>query len=154
MDPLLEIIPSLVREELAVSTENDTKTSPNGDAEMAAPQPAGEHHTGTLNLAGQGNPGDSLSALDDEICRTYGAIHAPDNLAEILAKHGWAKVSETRQQVAEQIAAALEAVPGEVYSEDFFPADGTSVDCHSARVMRVAYPAAARIAREIGGVRS
>jgi hypothetical protein len=55
-----------------------------------------------------------------------------------------------RQQVAEEIAAALDAVPAEVYPEDIFPPDGTSTDCHSARVMRFAYPAAANIAREIG----
>lgn len=114
-------------------------------------QPAGEHHTGSLNLTGEGNAPDSLAALDDEICRTYGAIYAPDNLAEILDKHGWSKTEETRQHVAEQIATALDAVPGEVYPEDIFPPDGTSIDCQSARVMRFAYPAAANIAREIGG---
>lgn len=32
--------------------------------------------------------------------------------------------------------------------EEFFPADGTSVDCIAAKAMRHAYPNAARIARE------
>ena len=54
-----------------------------------------------------------------------------------------------RKETAEEIAAALEAIPGEVYPEDVFPPDGTSVDCQSARVMRHAYPNAARIARDI-----
>lgn len=54
-----------------------------------------------------------------------------------------------RKEAAEEIAAALEAVPGEVYPEDVFPPDGTSIDCQSARVMRFAYPAAATLAREI-----
>ena len=55
-----------------------------------------------------------------------------------------------RTQVAEEIAAALDAVPAEVYPEDVFPPDGTSIDCQSAKVMRFAYPAAAGLAREIG----
>lgn len=50
---------------------------------------------------------EQIAALDDEIARTYGAIHAPDNLTEILAKHGWAKTSEIRQQVAQEIVAKL-----------------------------------------------
>lgn len=58
-----------------------------------------------------------------------------------------------REQVAEEIAVALDAVPGLVYPEDIFTPDGTTVDAQSARVMRFAYPAAANLAREIGGVK-
>lgn len=62
-------------------------------------------------------------------------------------EEGW----ETGYKAAAQdIARALAAVPGEVYPEDVFPPDGTSVDCQSARVMRFAYPAAAHIALKIG----
>jgi hypothetical protein len=75
-----------------------------------------------------------------------------DPIYDQLAKAAYDALAPLiRQQVAEEIAVALEAVPNEVYPEDCFPPDGTSVDCHSARVMRVAYPAAAGIAREIGG---
>lgn len=55
-----------------------------------------------------------------------------------------------RREVAEEIAQALDAIPATVYPEDIFPPDGTSVDAQSARVMRFAYPAAARIARDMG----
>jgi hypothetical protein len=94
------------------------------------------------------NPSPDLAALDDEICRTYGAIHAPDNLAEILTRHGWAPIHETRQQVAEQIAAKLDdrhhsnlALSGG--DRDIVPRDG--------RVgLATGYQRAAQIAREIG----
>lgn len=53
-----------------------------------------------------------LEALDLEIATTYGAIHAPDNLAEILAKHGW--VNGTIDDLdALLIQRALEAIPVE-----------------------------------------
>lgn len=66
-------------------------------------------------------------------------------------EEGWETGYKTaRAEVAEEIAKALEAIPADVYPEDIFPPDGASVDAHSARVMRVAYPAAAHIAREIG----
>lgn len=61
-----------------MSTENDTKTEPNGAV--------------------------NVDTLDDEISRTYGAIWAPGNLEEILSRHGWSKTADTRQQVAEEIA--------------------------------------------------
>lgn len=52
-----------------------------------------------------------------------------------------------RKDAGEEIAQALEEyLP--YYSEEFFPADGTSVDCIAAKAMRHAYPNAARIARE------
>lgn len=54
-----------------------------------------------------------------------------------------------RKDAGEEIALALEAIPATVYPEDIFPPDGTSVDAQSAKVMRFAYPAAARIAREV-----
>jgi hypothetical protein len=54
-----------------------------------------------------------------------------------------------RKEAAEEIAVALEDyLP--YYSEEFFPADGTSIDCIAAKAMRHAYPNAARIARDIG----
>lgn len=64
-------------------------------------------------------------------------------------EEGWETGYKT---AAEEIAKALEAIPDKVYPADVFLPDSSSVDAHSARVMRVAYPAAANIAREIGGV--
>lgn len=67
----------------------------------------------------------------------------------LKARHETREARAVRKAVAEEIAKALEAyLP--YYSEEFFPADGTSVDCIAAKAMRHAYPNAARIAREIG----
>lgn len=124
----------------------------------------GEHHTGTLNLAGEGNaPQDTLAALDDEIARTYGGIWAPDNLAEILAKHGWAKASETREQVAEEIAAKGNEIAEEYQATAITHRDlsdehgrtlkGTShmTTAHAYRNKADGAWAVAHAAREIGG---
>ncbi|HEY3559635.1 MAG TPA: hypothetical protein VGL05_19335 [Kribbella sp.] len=114
----------------------------------ANPHPAGEHHTGTLNLAGQGNP-EPASPISDEIVQI--AEQAYETFGAGMQDALEAAYPAIRQHVAEQIAAALDAVPAQAYPEDIFPPDGTSIDCQSARVMRFAYPAAANIAREIGG---
>lgn len=42
-----------------------------------------------------------LEALDLEIATTYGAIHAPSNLAEILAKHGWVRTDDAVAKASE-----------------------------------------------------
>lgn len=54
-----------------------------------------------------------------------------------------------RREAGEEIAAMLEAVPGKIYPEDIFTPDGTTVDAQTARVMRFAYPAAARMVRDL-----
>ena len=111
-------------------------------------QPAGEHHTGTLNLAGQGNPGSSpiseeaLTLAAGGMASSPGIYYVPqvshDPIYDKLARAALeAAYPAIRQQVAEQIAAAIEGCvrdldqwPGEFYQE------------------------AAAKAREIGGVRS
>lgn len=95
----------------------------------------------------------NFNANIHEPLRTQGIYEWAALLRDALFSSGVLRdEAEVKAEVSEEIATALETVPGEVYPEDFFPPDGTSVDCHSARVMRVAYPAAAHIAREIGGV--
>lgn len=121
-------------------------------------QPAGEHHTGTLNLAGEGNaPQDTLAALDDEICRTYGAIHAPDNLAEILAKHGWVKADHAAMpdRDARLIQRALEALPAECrYHGENFEQDygmhGTGSCCDTGKPSLYRHHAEAALKRARG----
>lgn len=56
-----------------------------------------------------------------------------------------------RAQALEEAARMLEAVPALVYPEDIFLPDGTTADAQSARVMRFAYPAAARMVRNLIG---
>lgn len=84
-------------------------------------QPADEHHTGTLNLTGQGNP--AQSPISDELIQdaTIGWYEATPGVswdeagkyerAAMLARTRLILVAAypaIRQQVAEQIAAALE----------------------------------------------
>lgn len=114
-------------------------------------QPAPERHVGTLDLSGEGNA--PASEVSDETVQlgALGIGHVLDwtRTARDCLEAAYPAI---REQVAEEIAVALEAVPAEVYPDDIFPVDGTSVDCQSARVMRFAYPAAARMARDIGGL--
>lgn len=104
-------------------------------------QPAGEH-------AGEGNAATPVSIEIVGIAWTAAPGARFNDIRAALE----AAYPAIRQQVAQEIAAALDAIPGTAYPEDVLPPDGTSTDCQSARVMRSAYPAAARIAREIGGV--
>lgn len=79
-------------------------------------QPAGEHHTGTLNLTGEGNA--PASPISDEVVEVgYMAIAAEYNTrtdtVERLMRRDARNVLEAayptiRQQIAEEIAAAIE----------------------------------------------
>lgn len=122
-------------------------TSPGAACTMTV---GGEQHTATLSLADEGNaPAPPIS--DEMVLAAANAVHAFRGTGHAAIRDALeAAYPAIRQRVAEEIAAALDAVPAEVYPEDIFPPDGTSTDCQSARVMRFAYPAAAKIAREIG----
>lgn len=119
-------------------------------------QPAGEPHPGTHNLAEQGNPGDS--PISAELGETgYKAIAAEygtrTETVEDLMRRDARNVLEAaypaiRQQVAEQIAAALDerhrsnlALSGG--DEGIVPRDGRVA-------LATGYQRAAQIAREIG----
>jgi hypothetical protein len=116
-------------------------------------QPAGEHHTGTLNLTGEGNAPEQViywcpTAREIETQPDGGfdrCCHAPELHEPVLA----IVYAAIRQQVAEQIAAKLDerhrgnlALSGG--DRDIIPRDG--------RVgLATGYQRAAAIAREIGG---
>lgn len=138
---------------------------PAGEPILATPtaKSATEHHVGTLDLSGEGNePEFTVEALHDEICRAFGAIHSPDNLAEILARHGWVQtgasrrmtldamrlIADTRKLMAEEIAVAITKA-GDERSPDRHHRDEEKGDHGSTRY--ASYLDAASVAREIGG---
>jgi hypothetical protein len=94
-------------------------------AEARITQPAGEHHTGTLDLAGQGNPGTPLipDAAVEKAGRAYWVNYQPEEASGLniaLSPHHQAAIRAAlesaypaiRQQVAEEIAVATEEFLG------------------------------------------
>lgn len=81
-------------------------------------QPAGEQHTGNLNLTGQGNPDTPASPISDAIAQTAYNAHLEVTLRSWHVWYGHrldpmraaleAAYPAIRQHVAEQIAAALD----------------------------------------------
>jgi hypothetical protein len=89
---------------------------------MTDTQPAGEHHTGSLDLTGEGNAPEADLPISMEILGTAWAATTGCPIAEIRAALV-AAYPAIRQQVAEEIAAAIavrraeitEGRPGWVY---------------------------------------
>jgi len=136
-------------------------------------QPVGEHHTGTLNLAGQGNPGSPISdeLADAVLVVKERGVPCPPNCdyqthrrAEVRAELE-AAYPAIRQQVAEQIAARADQIADECSTSakahrDISRNNGGSTTRKGGQHMRTALAftqqaagawAVAEAAREIGG---
>lgn len=114
-------------------------------------QTAGEHHTGTLNLTGEGNAPEQVvyyCPTAREIEQQPGGgfdvcCHAPELHEPILA----GAYAAIRQQVAEEIASAITQA-GDERSPDRHHEDDEKRDHGSTRY--ASYLDAASIARKIG----
>lgn len=123
--------------------------------------PAGEQHTGTLNLTGHGNPQEAAGGISDEaVENTAIALFAQSQVGEpypvrwfdnYASKDEWRAMARAaleaaapaiRQQAAEEIAAAIEAEQDIPHA--FTSGVPTAV---RDRILR----RAATIARDIGG---